>query len=310
MLLSFVVPVYNTKKDFLSRCLDSLLNQKNVDFEYEIIVINDGSDSEETINYLSRINNEIIKILNKTNGGVSSSRNMGIELARGDFISFVDADDYLKDNFLEESKKHLSDNLDILYINNAISYKNKIKKDSINSKYVVWSKIFRKKFITDNKIFFNEDLSFCEDFLFMETSSKFSKKIYHLTESLYVYCKNEYNASTKCDPDCYIKFSDSLSAMKPFFDDNEFRKTCLMFYLDYVIPKAIFHKEIKLKNSEKKKLAKNVLYDTNLNFHYGLEIKKGAVNYIRYFQLVLLKHECFIMVNIINRLIIFLKKVF
>lgn len=96
--VSVVVPVYNVEQ-YLDRCLDSLVNQalQNI----EIIVVNDGSTdgSAEIIKkYDSRYDN--IVVINQENGGLSSARNAGIDVARGDYIGFVDADDYVeKDMF-------------------------------------------------------------------------------------------------------------------------------------------------------------------------------------------------------------------
>ena len=93
MKVSVIVPVYNTY-DYLNKCLDSLVNQSFKD--YEIIIVNDGStdDSEKIIKkYQKKYSN--IKYYYKENGGLSSARNYGIKYANGDYIAFVDSDDYV-----------------------------------------------------------------------------------------------------------------------------------------------------------------------------------------------------------------------
>lgn len=98
--VSFVVPAYNAEKT-LNKCLDSLAKQtmKNI----EVIVINDGSKdrtAEITEEYVKAYP-EMFKLINKENGGVSEARNKGIEEARGEYLGFVDSDDYVDDDFAE-----------------------------------------------------------------------------------------------------------------------------------------------------------------------------------------------------------------
>lgn len=95
--VSIVVPVYNAEK-YLDQCLNSLVNQdiENV----EIIVINDGStDSSKSICEKFALNYDRIKFIDKINEGVSVARNVGLDLANGKYITFVDADDYVEKNF-------------------------------------------------------------------------------------------------------------------------------------------------------------------------------------------------------------------
>lgn len=91
--VSIIVPVYNAER-YLGRCLDSLVEQNLSDIE--IIAVNDGStDSSKKILEEYRHKDKRIKIIHKTNAGVSSARNFGIELAKGEFIGFVDSDDWV-----------------------------------------------------------------------------------------------------------------------------------------------------------------------------------------------------------------------
>lgn len=101
--ISAVIPLYNCGK-YIIRCLESLARQGLHESEYEVIVINDGSSDEGplmTERYI--LSHPNVKILNQENAGVSAARNKGLEVAEGDFIHFIDADDYLVDggwNFL------------------------------------------------------------------------------------------------------------------------------------------------------------------------------------------------------------------
>ncbi len=100
LFLSFIVPVYNAER-YLPECLDSLLNQGIPHSEYEIICVNDGSKDgslEVLRSYQSRYPN--ITVIDKENGGVAAARNDGLAAARGEYIWFVDSDDFLKEHVL------------------------------------------------------------------------------------------------------------------------------------------------------------------------------------------------------------------
>lgn len=97
--VSVIVPVYNTS-GYLRKCIDSLIDQSISD-DYEIIIIDDGSTdgSAEICDYYSEIEN--IYVLHKENGGLSDARNRGIEEAHGDYLTFVDSDDYVEKDYLK-----------------------------------------------------------------------------------------------------------------------------------------------------------------------------------------------------------------
>ncbi len=109
---SIIIPVYNTEKYF-NKCLDSVINQSYKD--YEVIIINDGStdSSEDIINNYSKENNKI-KYYFKKNGGLSSARNYGVSKSKGEYIIFLDSDDYLDKNILRVLNDNIEDNIDII----------------------------------------------------------------------------------------------------------------------------------------------------------------------------------------------------
>ncbi len=119
--LSVIVPVYNVEK-YLHKCVDSLLNQKLPSEEYEIILVDDGSPDrcgEICDEYASHYAN--VKVVHRENGGLSAARNSGIEVARGQYVQFVDSDDFLEPNVLKALvEKMEADRLDVLRFN----YKN------------------------------------------------------------------------------------------------------------------------------------------------------------------------------------------
>jgi glycosyltransferase involved in cell wall biosynthesis len=101
MLISVIIPLYN-KKDSVKRALDSILNQTYTPLE--IIVVNDGStDGSERI--VAELDHLLIRLVHQDNAGVSAARNTGIELSKGDWIAFLDADDFWEKDFLYETCK-------------------------------------------------------------------------------------------------------------------------------------------------------------------------------------------------------------
>lgn len=97
MKLSIIIPVYNVER-YLRQCLESCLSQDVPKSQYEVIIVNDGSpDNSQAIidEYSSKYDN--VRVLKKKNGGLSSARNAGLNIASGDYIWFVDSDDWVAD---------------------------------------------------------------------------------------------------------------------------------------------------------------------------------------------------------------------
>lgn len=115
MKLSIIIPVYNVE-NYIQECIESILNQGLSYDEFEVILVNDGStDGSKNLCESIVSENFNIKLINQKNKGQSSARNKGLELAKGDFIFFIDADDYLKPNYLKELLEIIEQNsLDFL----------------------------------------------------------------------------------------------------------------------------------------------------------------------------------------------------
>ena len=123
--VSVIVPVYNVEQ-YIEKCLENLVNQTLDDIE--IIVVNDGStDNSETIinKYLQKYSNKI-KYLTKTNGGLSDARNYGMKYATGEYIAFLDSDDYADVTTYEKMyNKAIEENCDYVECNFIWEYENK-----------------------------------------------------------------------------------------------------------------------------------------------------------------------------------------
>lgn len=183
-ILSVIIPMYNCAP-VIARCLDSIDYQ-----DCEVIVVNDGSkdNSAEVVEqYVATHPN--VRMINKTNGGVSSARNLGIEEAKGKYIYFIDADDYIVRGGLKRIVEIAED-----YKADVVKFKNKSVSDtderdtssvadiSINmeqttgegvlkrydiSDFIVWDGIYRRSVIIENSIRFMTDLCLREDDTFM-----------------------------------------------------------------------------------------------------------------------------------------------
>ncbi len=208
--VSIIVPVYNSDK-YLKKCLDSIQNQtyKN----YEAIIINDGSTDNSSKIIQEYINDERFKIINQNNHGIGYSRNLGIKKAQGDYICFVDSDDYIELNFLETMLAKIeNDNLDIVvcdYIENhsdnfqktikVCEFQNTTIDDSpdllININKAPWNKIYKKEIISNIK--FPEKLKY-EDTQFICEALK-DAKIGKNNEFLYHYVIHNESETTTMD---------------------------------------------------------------------------------------------------------------
>lgn len=129
--VSIIIPVYNVEK-YLRECLDSVINQTFHDIE--IICIDDGStDSSKQIlaEYQSKDNR--LKVISQKNGGQSKARNAGLDVATGDYIYFLDSDDYIKSNALEVLYKTAkTNNLEILFFDSEVFFENDILKNQFS----------------------------------------------------------------------------------------------------------------------------------------------------------------------------------
>lgn len=111
-MISLIVPVYNVET-YLEECLDSIQNQSYTDLE--VILVNDGStDDSQAICELYCQADKRFRLINQSNQGQSVARNTGVTASRGEFIAFVDSDDIIKANYLEELMKYMSDDIDIV----------------------------------------------------------------------------------------------------------------------------------------------------------------------------------------------------
>lgn len=220
MFISIIIPVYNSQL-FIKRCIDSIKLQTLNDFE--CLLINDGSTDDSELIITREIKDDPRFILyNKQNGGVSSARNLGLDKAKGDFVIFVDSDDWLESELLQEIKK-LSDDNDIIQYDfyKVSNTKNGEKKQEIHIKSninfiiqgegaVVWKRAFKRSLIDNNR--FDESLSGGEDYLFC--SKIFLKKSDFAYTAKCLYNYNITNINSAMSKNSMNIFIDQLIATK------------------------------------------------------------------------------------------------
>lgn len=194
--VSVIVPVYNVE-EYLERCLDSLVNQTLKDIE--IIIVNDGStdgSKEKIQEYINKYKN--IVYLEKENGGLSSARNYGIPYAKGEYIGFVDSDDYVELTMYEKMyNKAIEEKSDMVECDFIWEYPNKKREDIgkiysdkkeaiVEARVVAWNKIIKKDIIEKTKITFPEGLRY-EDIEFFYKIVPYLNKISFVKETLVHY---------------------------------------------------------------------------------------------------------------------------
>ncbi len=208
--VSLIVPIYNSSK-YLNKCIDSLLNQTLKDIE--IILINDGStDTSEKI--IKSYNDKRIKYISKKNEGIGKTRNRGIKEATGEFIAFVDSDDYLNEHFCEYMyKKAHNDNCELVICNffedrgnlYGIKFKDfedtslKENPDLLNNINLgPCNKLYFLDMLKKNNIYFEENLKY-EDAPFVVKTIKTAKKIGKINDYLTYYVIHENSETTTRD---------------------------------------------------------------------------------------------------------------
>lgn len=262
-LVSIVLPVYNIKKEYLIKCVESLINQTYSNIE--IILVDDGSTNGiyKTCLDFGKIDERIV-VLHQENLGVSVARNKGIEVSKGKYLCFVDPDDWVEKNYIEKLynliKRNSSDismcACNVYYEKRIVQNsflkvdenvkeknlcgdeKNKVLYQLIGKKIcdyypseiaagVPWGKMFSMKFIKQNKLSFVPGMKRMQDNIFCLYAIEYAKKISYIDLYLYNYRKEFGSASHKYSPDIYKYFEDYYSETFKFL--NKFNKEEVLF---------------------------------------------------------------------------------
>lgn len=220
MKLSIIMPVYNAQ-EYLQRCLDSIMEQSLDD--YELILVNDGSkDSSQSIidQYKSRYP-QLINSVTVENGGQGRARNIGIELAKGEYLGFVDSDDWIApDMFSKMLAEADRQNADLVVCDIMSCYDDgrEIPEQAFKDKRplfsagAVWNKLFRRDAVAQLR--FPQGLWY-EDLFFSAKYISCAKKIVHVPEALYYYRRGHVSTMNN---DNSVKNLDMLEVMSSLED--------------------------------------------------------------------------------------------
>ncbi len=335
--VSIIIPAYNSEK-YLKRCINSICNQtyKNI----EIIIIDDGS-TDDTFNiceeYAKR--DDRIKFIHKKNEGVSVARNRGIKSANGKYIMFVDSDDWIENNAVEICIKYMEDyNAQIGQFNYYFSHNDKeIKRESFITDIILagekekneiecdilfpyfnkkvkygkirgcWSKIFLTKFLIDNNIKFQENLSIQEDtVLFLQAINKVNTIIF-FNEYLYHYFQNGESVTKKYDDNKLTKNEATIKVINKLFEKNKNKKLKKAIQLLYweLLLSAILTQIYNEKNISKYKDKKNLLKKVLKKQAYKNAMKLNTIKFLNFKQKIiflLLKLKCYYIVYILTKI--------
>ncbi len=247
--ISIIIPVYNAEK-YLKKCIDSVINQ-NVESK-EIILVNDGSidNSQEIIDEYVAKYPDIIKAIKQENAGQAVARNVGIENASGEFLAFLDSDDYLEENSYQlVLNKAECDDLDIVCFDyyEIINGKKEEKQhyflntDDVIRKYIVsetspCNRIVKRKIFSDNNVRFLENKIY-EDLATIPTLAKYTKKIGYIPDRVYDYVIREN--STMRYATYNPKIEDIFYAVEKLY--NDFKDTEYMEELEYIYIEHLLH---------------------------------------------------------------------
>lgn len=199
--VSVIVPIYNVEK-YLEKCINSLLSQTLEDIQ--IILVNDGSkdNSGNIAKEYEKNNKDKVIYVEKENGGLSDARNYGLKYATGDFVAFLDSDDYIEKNAYEEMyNKAIEENADYVECDFIWEFPNKIRVDKQypykNKKemlsfvrVVAWNKLIKRQLITDNNLEFPKGLRY-EDVEFTYKLIPFVNKFAYVDKPFIHYVQRE-----------------------------------------------------------------------------------------------------------------------
>lgn len=286
--ISIIVPVYNVEK-YLDRCIQTLINQTLK--EIEIILVDDGSpDNCPKIcdDYAQK--DSRIKVIHKINAGLGLARNSGLDIAIGEYVAFVDSDDFVELNMyeilyyaaissqsdavfcgfnIEKATNVWSASSEVLndkswegdqineFMYDMIASGEKIRKERLYQ-MSVWHAIYRRSIIMNNNIFFlsersvvSEDIPFQVDFLMK------AHKISYLNNHLYNYCKNNYSLSSTFKVEKFIGYNNLRNYLLTKKTDGEYKNRVNRLFIGYY--RAYCYNLYKSNILDKKKIYKRLL---------------------------------------------------
>lgn len=231
-VLSIIIPVYNAEK-YIEQCINSIKMCNSA--EIEVLLIDDGSHDRSKQIALECIGKDTrFQLISQENGGVSKARNAGIHIAQGEYITFLDADDYYKEHALDIILKDIAEiSADyIAYAYTTLFADGAVKKekfaiqgmktsDHLVCDYIMyassrfnmcWGKIFRRKKILDYRIIFPEGVAIGEDLVFVQDYYKYAQTVMVSNQEIIMYRQNAESAMHR------YSIQDRIRYTRPLFE--------------------------------------------------------------------------------------------
>ncbi len=304
-MISAVLTVYNGEK-YLERCLNSLKNQTNNDFE--LIVIDDGStDNSLQIekNFQGLIKN--YKIYSGRHKGVSAARNIGISNSKGEYITFIDYDDWLEPNAVDIWEESLNSNTELqifsFYRNDSYDGKTQIKTqiksmtqnqavlELLNNPHIkgyVWNKLFCVSVIQEHSLRFDENIKFCEDLKFCTDYILRCNSIRYIEHPFYHYCTSQGAITSRAFSVDKLTALEALEDIISNLSDNIEGISSLVikqykdFYYNMLISLIVYGKDCNQLTSDIEEELKKKLFIYNINeissFRIGISVVLGRIS--------------------------------
>lgn len=325
-MISIIIPIYNSGPTLIC-CLDSVINQSMSD--WELLLVDDGStDKSGEICDRYAVKDQRIKVFHKKNGGVSSARNVGLDYAKGEWVTFIDADDYVKEYYLANLWEHSQKQVELVISYAEIHNGDGIEKELYPAKLVddtnfesifiendmnwhtsPWSKLYKRSIIEKHNLRFCEGMHIGEDAVFLYSYMLYTNKIYISNDTDY----------------CYFAYNEgSLTKRVNLLDSEILAYNKILEIVESLILKKSIKNSIALRNlnwliASYQRRILNALYYNNLQKQKRLSILKET-NWIYYINhiysnslkekilITLLKVHFYRLYDLIRRIVIFVKK--
>ena len=274
-VFSVIIPIFNGNPCLLERAINSIPSKN---YKIEAIIVDDGSQAEYANAYDKIVGKyEFTNIVHQTNKGVSAARNTGINISLGEFVLFLDADDFYEANIFDEVYQCILSEPDLICFGfNKIKNERNLKKIdykindfgfnkcifkslacNVDSGYsLCWNKVYKKKFLEVNKLYFCEKLSYAEDAEFVLRVVDKAESVLYIQKPLYNYCVNPLSVSQVYNPNLLNGYIDSMNYILKLSSYNiEDRSHIIMDHLLFSVVKCFFKKDVLWKEEKRRLLS-------------------------------------------------------
>lgn len=280
MMVSIIIPVFNVEK-YLDQCIQSILGQGFRD--YELLLVDDGSRdmSGEICDFYAEHNSRV-KVFHRHNAGVSAARNFGLEQATGEWITFIDADDWIGSNYFECFNQKIDNDVDWIFLSIDRVSKSEIRsmfrftpglltQTGFLDKYSLYThfpgpcaKMYRAALVRNNGILFDEDLNFGEDAVFNVEYLNWVSMIHFSPVGVYYYRKVQGGLSENNTD--YSRNSYFFSQIKKACNADPIRSYPHMLAYPLLLKFTSLYKEKSIKLKTKRKLLKEMITENYESF--------------------------------------------